>query len=582
MNADPWENNGGLDTLEDRLGHRFKDRDIFVEALTPQLLRERAQGESIRPNERLEFLGDAVLDLLVSDMLIAERRTPAKRLSKTGPSLFPKQACRRLEAPPGLGPLLRLGKGEELSGGRRRNPSWRTPSKPFWAPSTWMAASEAARRLVEAHFCPVLAEPGLLGRRDFKTFLKSCARGRGLGLPGLPCRRGGGPTTRRLSASISSSTASKEGPGTGRNKKRGRAGRGPDRAGSSRFRTRKPREPADHVQGIRRRHRSRKQIRPPDLGPRPHDPPRGRSQRSAVSADFSLSRRRTRSPFSSREPTASEQKLKIAFAAGRHDTVGIDLVAMCVNDILTLGAEPLFFLDYFATGRLDRRTEGGDVIKESPPAAGEAGCALLGGETAEMPSFYRRKYDLAGFAVGVVERKKIIDGRKIRPGHVLVGLPSSGLHSNGYSLARKVLFDRRRFRLRRARPWPFKPLGDVLLAPTRIYVPVSFPRPARCHPWDRLHHRRRDHREPPADPPSRMRRRHRRSAWTPQPIFRLIEESGVVSRTGCFRVFNMGIGAILAVPPLRPPRPGRTETDAGTAPRHRRDRAGRRGVRYAG
>src|SRR5438477_11528022 len=135
-------------------------------------------------------------------------------------------------------------------------------------------------------------------------------------------------------------------------------------------------------------------------------------------------------------------KLKIAFLTNRHNTVGIDLVAMCVNDVVVTGAEPLFFLDYFACGRLqkDRSVE---VLKGIIKGCRQAGCALIGGETAEMPSFYPPdEYDLAGFAVGVVDKKDVIDGRKIRPGDVIIGFSSTGLHSNGFSLARKVLFEK--------------------------------------------------------------------------------------------------------------------------------------------
>ena len=277
-------------------------------------------------------------------------------------------------------------------------------------------------------------------------------------------------------------------------------------------------------------------------------------------------------------------KLKIAFATGRHDTVGIDLVAMCVNDILTLGAEPLFFLDYFATGRLDRRT-GSAIIKGIAAGCRQAGCALLGGETAEMPSFYPEgEYDLAGFAVGVVERKKIIDGRKIRPGHVLVGLPSSGLHSNGYSLARKVLFDSAGFAFDERVPGLSKPLRDVLLAPTRIYVPSVLPlvRHDVIHGIAHITGGGISGNLPRILPPG-CGAVIDRSAWTPQPIFRLIEESGGVSRTEMFRVFNMGIGLILAVPPRSAPlvldelkRMRERPRVIGEIVR------GRRGVRYAG
>ncbi len=149
-------------------------------------------------------------------------------------------------------------------------------------------------------------------------------------------------------------------------------------------------------------------------------------------------------------------KLKVAFATGRHDTIGIDLVAMCVNDIAVAGAEPLFFLDYFASGKLDV-TVGEAIVSGIAEGCRQAGCALIGGETAELPGMYHDgEYDLAGFAVGVVERSKILDGKRIQPGDQVIGVASSGLHSNGYSLARKVL--------------PVETHGAALLEPTRIYV----------------------------------------------------------------------------------------------------------------
>src|SRR3989442_6817653 len=152
-------------------------------------------------------------------------------------------------------------------------------------------------------------------------------------------------------------------------------------------------------------------------------------------------------------------KLKLAFLAGKHDTVGIDLVAMSVNDVVVCGAEPVVFLDYFATSRLDAK-EAEQVIKGIAEGCVRAGCALIGGETAELPGFYGDgEYDLAGFCVGVVEKSRILDGSRIRAGDVVLGLAASGLHSNGYSLARKVFGDR-----------PTAELLDLLLAPTRTYM----------------------------------------------------------------------------------------------------------------
>lgn len=162
-------------------------------------------------------------------------------------------------------------------------------------------------------------------------------------------------------------------------------------------------------------------------------------------------------------------KLKVAFATGVHHTVGIDLVAMCVNDVLTTGARPLFFLDYLATGRLDRGVAV-RVIEGVVEGCRQAGCALVGGETAEMPDFYPPgEYDLAGFAVGIVDQARLVDGSGCRPGDVLIGLASSGLHSNGFSLVRKVL-QARGADLGRVYPGLDRPLGEVLLTPTRIYV----------------------------------------------------------------------------------------------------------------
>lgn len=166
-------------------------------------------------------------------------------------------------------------------------------------------------------------------------------------------------------------------------------------------------------------------------------------------------------------------KLKIAFMADKHDTVGIDLVAMCVNDIVTAGARPLFFLDYFASGKLDvvRAT---DVVRGISEGCIQSGCALLGGETAEMPGMYRdNEYDLAGFALGVVERSDLITGANITCDDVVIGIASSGLHSNGYSLVRKVLFERAALAIHEKPDALGEPLVDTLLRPTRIYVKAA-------------------------------------------------------------------------------------------------------------
>src|SRR5574341_652501 len=188
------------------------------------------------------------------------------------------------------------------------------------------------------------------------------------------------------------------------------------------------------------------------------------------SALFDLKSRNYRRPVLVSSTDGVGTKLKIAFMMDVHDTVGIDLVAMGVNDILTQGAEPLFFLDYFATGKLKPRTAL-EVIHGIAAGCRLAGCALIGGETAEMPSFYSDgEYDLAGFAVGVVEREKIPDPAAIVPGDLLLGLPSSGLHSNGYSLARKVLLEMGGLKLEDRVSELGRTLGEEMLEPTRIYA----------------------------------------------------------------------------------------------------------------
>ncbi len=241
-------------------------------------------------------------------------------------------------------------------------------------------------------------------------------------------------------------------------------------------------------------------------------------------------------------------KLKIAFMMKRHDTIGIDLVAMNVNDILTTGAKPLFFLDYVATGRLDVKTIS-TVIKGIARGCREAGCALLGGETAEMPGFYRNdEYDLAGFAVGVVERKRIIDGSRIRDGDVMIGIPSSGLHSNGYSLARKVIFERLNLTADH-RPHGFrKTIGGELLTPTRIYVRTllavlkDFNISGMVHITgggfvDNI----------PRVLPKGLKAVVRVGSWRIPYIFKFLQREGNIEWLEMFRTFNCGIGMILIV-----------------------------------
>jgi phosphoribosylformylglycinamidine cyclo-ligase len=227
-------------------------------------------------------------------------------------------------------------------------------------------------------------------------------------------------------------------------------------------------------------------------------------------------------------------KLKLAFALGRHDTVGIDLVAMSVNDVLVQGAEPLFFLDYFACGKLDGGVAAA-VVKGVARGCEIAGCALIGGETAEMPGMYPEgEYDLAGFCVGVVEKSRIIDGRATAPGDALLGLASSGPHSNGFSLIRRIL--------ERGKP-PFDPLE-----PTRIYVkPVL--RLLEAVPIKGLAHITGGGLvgNVPRILPAGTRAVIRRSAWPRPEAFVWLQRTGAVAEDEMWRVFNCGIGMVIVV-----------------------------------
>ena len=248
-------------------------------------------------------------------------------------------------------------------------------------------------------------------------------------------------------------------------------------------------------------------------------------------------------------------KLKIAFATGKLDTVGIDLVAMSVNDLVCTGAEPLFFLDYLAVGTL-KPERMAQIVKGIADGCVQAGCALLGGETAEMPDFYQPdEFDMAGFAVGVVERKRLIDGANIEPGDLVIALASSGLHSNGYGLARRVLLERAGYQLT-DRPAELEGLsvGEELLRPTRIYakgvlkvlggykvkrivkamanitgggLPGNLPRVL----------------------PDGLTVRIKRDSWYVPPVFKLIAAKGPVDSLEMMRVFNMGIGFVMIVAP---------------------------------
>jgi phosphoribosylformylglycinamidine cyclo-ligase len=247
-------------------------------------------------------------------------------------------------------------------------------------------------------------------------------------------------------------------------------------------------------------------------------------------------------------------KLKLAFLTGKHDTVGIDLVAMSVNDLVVCGGEPLFFLDYFASGKLEVGVAE-RVIAGIADGCQAAGCALLGGETAELPGFYADgEYDLAGFCVGVVEKSRRVDGTQIRPGDRLLGLASSGFHSNGYSLVRKVFLEEMRLDLASAPKGFDEPLGQLLLRPTRIYVrslralaDADLLRGAAHITGGGL-----------VDNPTRMlpdgarlKLQIRMGSWDVPPIFELLARGGRVAPEEMRRTFNLGIGMVVCVPAER-------------------------------
>ena len=265
---------------------------------------------------------------------------------------------------------------------------------------------------------------------------------------------------------------------------------------------------------------------------------------------FSISQEKIKDPVLVSGTDGVGTKLMIANLMEKHDTIGIDLVAMCVNDILTCGAKPIFFLDYLATGKLEKGKMVA-IIKGITDGCKEAGCALLGGETAEMPGFYPEgEYDLSGFSVGIVERDKIISGKNIKPEDVILGLASSGLHSNGFSLVRKVLLQEEGMQLRET-PGDLKvSLGEELLRPTKIYVKSilsiieKFSVKGIVHItgggfYDNI----------PRILPDNTIAEIYIDSWQKLPIFQLLQNKGKLTDKEMYRTFNMGIGLIIIVPP---------------------------------
>ncbi|MDH3976082.1 MAG: phosphoribosylformylglycinamidine cyclo-ligase [Deltaproteobacteria bacterium] len=257
-------------------------------------------------------------------------------------------------------------------------------------------------------------------------------------------------------------------------------------------------------------------------------------------------------------------KLKVAFMMDSHETVGIDLVAMCVNDILVQGAEPLFFLDYFATGALSSE-KAATVVKGITDGCSQAGCALIGGETAEMPGFYGDgEYDLSGFSVGVVDRDKIIDGSTVSAGDAVIGLKSSGIHSNGYSLARKVIFDILGLNGKDLIEGTGKTVGESLLTPTKIYVKAVLPLLEKFNMKGMAHITGGGLIENiPRILPDGLNVTINTNSWEIPPLFRFIQKGGDVDEMEMFRVFNCGIGFVLIVPSEEAQQAVNHLTDAG-------------------
>ena len=263
---------------------------------------------------------------------------------------------------------------------------------------------------------------------------------------------------------------------------------------------------------------------------------------------FSLAEQKYKEPVLVSGTDGVGTKLKLTFALKKHDTVGIDLVAMCVNDIVTCGAKPLFFLDYISIGKLLEKVVV-ELIKGISEGCKMADCALLGGETAEMPGFYPEgEYDLAGFAVGIVEKSKIIDGQEIKEGDSIIGIASNGLHSNGFSLVRKVLFEINKYKIDDKISSFGESLGEELLRPTRIYVsPV-------LHLLEKYKILGIAHitgggivENLPRILPEEVSIQIDQKSWPKPSIFTFIQKEGEISDEEMYRTFNMGIGMALIV-----------------------------------
>ena len=271
---------------------------------------------------------------------------------------------------------------------------------------------------------------------------------------------------------------------------------------------------------------------------------------------FALDTRKYKQPVLVSSVDGVGTKLKIAFEMDRHDTIGQDLVNHCVNDIAVLGAEPLFFLDYLGTGKLEPHVFA-EIIKGFARGCAENGCALIGGETAQMPGFYQPgEYDVSGTIVGVVEKNRMIDGRSIRPGDAVLGVASSGLHTNGYSLARKIFFETLKLKPKSRVPELGNTIGDEMLKVHRSYGPLvqtlvkKFNAPGRPSALRGLAHITGGGfvDNIPRVLPKTCDVRIRKGAWAMPPIFELIRAGSGVPEEELYQVFNMGIGMVIIVP----------------------------------
>jgi phosphoribosylformylglycinamidine cyclo-ligase len=268
----------------------------------------------------------------------------------------------------------------------------------------------------------------------------------------------------------------------------------------------------------------------------------------SFSAFFSINKNKYNEPVLVSSTDGVGTKLKLAFMSGTHNTVGIDLVAMVVNDIIVSGAEPLFFLDYFACGKLSADTAE-QVISGIANGCKEAGCALIGGETAELPGFYQEnEYDLAGFGVGIADKEKVIDGSRITIGDVIIGIESSGFHSNGYSLVRKVFFDVHKYKIDQYVEELGKTIIEELLTPTRIYVKPILNLMKHYQIKGLAHITGGGFLENiPRILPPQAKAVINKQSWEIPPVFKLIQKLGNIEEREMLRTFNCGIGMVAVV-----------------------------------